>query len=112
MFSPPSPQKNFVKPRHLTPRKNNKIFVKSRQPTVRKTRQVKADFGKIFSLNQGFLSFCKKIQIKSYRTRKKFKSNQESLRHEKKINLITYIVPVQRISIPEKKIVALFLKGK
>ena len=65
-----SPQEKFVKPRHPTSRKNQgklreEILVKWRQSSVRKTRQVKADFGKKFSSKQGVWSFCKKIQAKA-----------------------------------------------
>ena len=61
MFSPLSPQENFVKPRHLTPRKNNKIFVKSRQTSGRIFLQIEAAHGKKNS---------KQISAKKFRWRR------------------------------------------
>ena len=66
-----SPQEKFAKPRKIINFSSNQgklreeILVKWRQPSVRKTRQVKVDFGKTFSSKQGVWSFCKKIQIKA-----------------------------------------------
>ena len=92
-------------------RLREELFVKSRQLTVRKTRQVKTDFGKIFLLNQGVFSFCKKLE-KSNQIRLARNLSQIKKAFGKKkssIWLLTYIVTVQRSKIPAKKDCCSFL---
>ena len=59
------------------------IFVKSRQPLVRRTRQVKADFGNKFS---SIKASCRPFVRKFKADCKKIKSNEERLRQERIAN--------------------------